>query len=380
MTKSSQFLSSLKTDLATLCCSKAGITLKVHDVVSSVRVGSPVPWKIDGDVPCRKRMIILSLNDRIAYGILSHEYQVDTHLMVYIEKIDSCGMAEPIQFGIMMKDQDQAEATSLLKYAIQSYLKCLVSEWVGNVSIHVFARSQPEFLFNGSQNLSCKHVLSHTNLIKWWKNVLSFDMKGYRTDYQIYVPNGESSAFGIQGSNWKWQFPYLDNDMITKSIPLFPDDAKARLVRERIEDGSANVMAVKEFREYLGVCQDFCNGNVAAFLHVKVEQGDRQEAKVDARLTVASAIPAETEIDNVVIIDEKLVTLHWDNEELVQSSSAKLIKDLDAFEFKVPQCTSIEKKKVVPVVTKTVNVVSGLLIKRKSSTTTASDGSKKQKT
>jgi hypothetical protein len=374
MTKSS-LLSAFQNDLQNLRCDKTGIKIKLYDIVSNALVASPAPWQIAGDVQGRKRMILVFLNERISYGVLSHEYEVGDQLMVYVEKVDSCGFGSPIQFGKNLSG-GPVESTSLLKETIQSYLKHLVSDWSGSVSVHVFARSQPEFLFNGSEKLPCKNILSHSNLIKWWKEVLSFDMSGYSVDRKIYVPNGECSNF-IQGSDWKWEFPYSGSEVITKCIPLFPDDAKARLVRERLEDGSAEGLTVKEFTEYLDICQDFCNGNMAAFLRVGFE-GKSEVNKIAER----SSVLAANERDAVAILNDKLNEFMFDSESLVEKSSLGLIDGTEPVfaEWEVPFCDNIEKKKVAQTaVVKTINVVSSL-IKRKSSTLpTAKDDQKKQK-
>lgn len=127
---------------------------------------------------------------------------------------------------------------------------------VERVWVHLFARSQGQYLFPGSSEFEEKKVLSPEKLCKWWKSVLS-GVSGTGSRYWWLIPGldeeealqalGELYAGSTPSTQGQWTYghPYSQTDIplpyvqdettpfnLGHFIPSFDDDPKTRFMDE----------------------------------------------------------------------------------------------------------------------------------------------------
>ncbi len=127
---------------------------------------------------------------------------------------------------------------------------------VERVWVHLFARSQGQYLFPGSSDFEEKKVLSPEKLCKWWKSVLS-GVSGTGSRYWWLIPGldeeealqalGELYAGSTPSTQGQWTYghPYTQTDIplpyvqdettpfnLGHFIPSFDDDPKTRFMDE----------------------------------------------------------------------------------------------------------------------------------------------------
>ncbi|KAJ2958658.1 hypothetical protein NQZ79_g5789 [Umbelopsis isabellina] len=159
-------------------------------------------------------------------GLEAMEYKMKTTdatpSLAYVSKIDTTGYKAP------------APITAIL---IESYLSSLKE-----CNIHIFARAQPQYLFPESVKNASKRAQSDRGLIAWWLRAISNAPFSSTVDAWWNVPgvDDENSAkreirlsHKIESNKVRWHYgyPYDDTADAKSVIPLFPDDAKARLLK-----------------------------------------------------------------------------------------------------------------------------------------------------
>ncbi|KAI8143236.1 histone acetylation protein-domain-containing protein [Fennellomyces sp. T-0311] len=174
---------------------------------------------------------------------------------LYIGKVDSTGTHR----GVISK-------------VIQAYVKSETP-----CRVHVFARSQPQYLFHRSAMNKDKPVLSDRDLIRWWYKVLSFG-QGW---WSIPGIDDEASARHELGrpkqGGWKYGYPYDPDARAAQVVPRFNDDAKSRLLNKG-ED-----MSVKDFWTMLGITEE-CGHHLTGFFVADVDGpsgGPREKRGID---------------------------------------------------------------------------------------------------
>jgi hypothetical protein len=220
---------------------------------------------------CQKRLILLSCNEGFVYGLQTSEFTLfpsgsddRTRTYIYIEKVDSSGHASEL---ITLDAQ-------LSKRLVKGYLKYCQLYCVGSrISVHLFARSQPQYLFPLSAKSTSKRILSERNLIRWWKKTLSFACVNLKVSSAYWFVPGESTQTlgdivrATQNSDeslkWNWGLQCegaASNEMATKVIPSFPDDAKTKAMS--LAGTGATIGDVKELLATTGECG---SGRMAGF-------------------------------------------------------------------------------------------------------------------
>lgn len=201
------------------------------------------------------------------------EYYLDNQTVVNIEKIDTSGHAAPRIFP--SKNQEGGQSRSVAEALVKAYLDFIHATSRVNVSVFLFARAQPQYLFPNSKTVPGKHVLNDRQLIIWWKRVLSgFSCLVENPSMQHFwiipglAPSEASFLLPALGTgaarvDWKWGFGAGGREIASQVLPQFPDDPKTRIIKDDLV-----TITVDELSELMSIAVEFNSGKLAAFFCV----------------------------------------------------------------------------------------------------------------
>ncbi|KAJ3211703.1 inositol polyphosphate 5-phosphatase [Dinochytrium kinnereticum] len=181
---------------------------------------------------------------------------------VYIEKLDSTGL------GARPADGSVARAL------VHGYLSFCVEEFRDYpLTVSVFARAAPQYLFHKSAENKEKHTLSDSQLIAWWIKTLNgwTTVDGVSMRYHWFVPGEDQNTFASifhrlqKRRDWNWGLPFDDEAVAKDVIPTLPDDVKTTCL-----EISEERTTVKEFKELLLATKDCGSGKLAGLINVLV--------------------------------------------------------------------------------------------------------------
>jgi hypothetical protein len=193
-------------------------TLKI--LYTKIHVHEPI---FDNDA-CQSRewLIVASVDSVVSTGCVVLEYwsKLDNEKsqkrhVLYLEKLDSTGLSKSLGRSLAL-----------------SILKILCRE---GTEVFVYARPQPEYLFPNSSVNEKKEVLGEKELTAFWMKTLSL-IPHSRKIY--FIPDASSetmkSTFRLAQSSegWTWGYFAPTTKPAHEVLPKFPDDAKARLLKE----------------------------------------------------------------------------------------------------------------------------------------------------
>ncbi|KAK4683918.1 hypothetical protein P7C73_g6290, partial [Tremellales sp. Uapishka_1] len=174
--------------------------------------------------------------------------------LLYISKADSTGYApSPLPLTRLL-------LVSFLRYFVQT---------IPTLRIHLFARSQNQYLFPNSIAGGKKKVLGGIGLCRWWKGVYEDVVEAAaagptetQTDIQLgfLLPSyDEAEARGLLGSSrsrtedrWAYRPPFHDDPAelegvsLAQLIPSLPDDPKTRFLEELVVESAGPSLVPKK--------------------------------------------------------------------------------------------------------------------------------------
>jgi len=130
--------------------------------------------------------------------------------ILYISKVDTTGLQQPTQLESFGPSPTKLFVTSFLEFHLK-----FPPHSTNRLRIHVFAKSQDQYLFPGSlenikQPYSTKKVLNDKELLRWWKSTLSLATTTTTTNAVGGEGEGEVKKFVlIPGMNYLESLPYL---------------------------------------------------------------------------------------------------------------------------------------------------------------------------
>ncbi|RIA98122.1 histone acetylation protein [Glomus cerebriforme] len=217
-------------------------------------------------------------------SIEAHEYYMieEETLNIYISKVDTTGCTI-----------SAAKKIGATKQLISSYINYNLEEIKPRnkyINVHVFARSQSQYLFTKSSKNPKKHVLDDMELLKWWKKVLEqtfTDSNKQNIKKWYYIPGDavESKARSLikkDNDNWIYGYPYNNESKVDDVIPKFDDDAKARWLdhlNDNNENDESDNINVKDFWEMVSIGGEFSGGKIAGFFWVNIEGSKSENLK-----------------------------------------------------------------------------------------------------
>ncbi|KAF0495084.1 histone acetylation protein [Gigaspora margarita] len=219
-----------------------------------------------------------------------HDFDTDT-LNIYISKVDTTGYSPC--------------SSTPTKNLLTAYMKFYLEDANVNkqlllkrrmIKFNVFARPHPQYLFHLSEQNPTKRVLSDSELLKWWKNVLqktflhdtihNLQKKTRKERGWFFFPgmpsekialtfikdNVDNEAEKHENLGWQYGYPYPDEEEAIKVIPKFEDDAKSRW----LDTARESSLTVKNFWELISIGGEFAGGKQAGFFWVETSLDDDQ--------------------------------------------------------------------------------------------------------
>lgn len=299
--------------------------------------------------------------------------EISSTSYVYVEKIDSTG------YRLASNASRPSTRATILAYL--TFAREFLPGHI--ITAHIFARSQPAYLFCGSEHNARKRVLGDRALVKWWmKTLSSLQCVGARGSWLVPGESERTMAdvarIADQSATvkWNWGWPWSTDINAADVVPRFPDDAKSKV----LSNYSNQQLHMEEFEELLQITGE-CKDRVSGFFIVKLQQDGGQLAQAKAA-SISAPAPSRKDFDTFIC---KLMAADFSTIKAAVQSSAELIgllREMPAAHSKVPRqglmaaaeiptfvasnpvnIQSIVKKKHAPP-TETVNVVQ-TLVKRK---------------
>ncbi|CAI4045680.1 H3 histone acetyltransferase RTT109 SKDI_12G0550 [Saccharomyces kudriavzevii IFO 1802] len=150
----------------------------------------------------------------------------------------------------LAKRLKQFGGTNLEEAALSRFLQDFYHSWTCSrkilTKICLFTRPASQYLFPDSSKNHKKHILNGDQLLKWWSSILDsllVDCFQNGTQAKLRIP-GEDPArvrLYLRGMKYPlWQvgdiFTPNEKSLAVYSIPLFPDDPKARFIHQLAEE------------------------------------------------------------------------------------------------------------------------------------------------
>ncbi|PHZ07972.1 uncharacterized protein RHIMIDRAFT_302256 [Rhizopus microsporus ATCC 52813] len=284
-------------------------------------------------------------------GLEAYEYTVSKQdkieHMIYISKVDTTMTTE--------------ETRGVTRQLVLAYLASLPS----NTTVFVFARAQPQYLFANSAKNTNKAALSDRDLVSWWLHTLNRAPNAEKGWWFVPGVEDESSALieiGARKRQWEAAFDwtygssYSPDAKALDVIPRFEDDAKARFLKDHIDDD----LSVKGFWELLAFSEECGSGKITGFFELKVNGCLLEEKKAEKE---------KEKDDKFTEFWNKLMFLDFHNKESILSSTQTAVREIEKryskecqFEITVEQNRPLEQTKSKQPV---VNTLSSMQIKRK---------------
>ncbi|KAJ1946827.1 hypothetical protein EC988_005491, partial [Linderina pennispora] len=161
----------------------------------------------------RRILVIVSQNGTMVAALEAHEFttvvaevtppSTSVSVDACIEKLDTSGA--------------QSERMPLARALVAGYTASL-GRYMGmgmrpHITLSLFARAQPEYLFARSQHNAAKRILGDLDLIKWWMRTLQFAITcapSHTAVAHCIVPGLDASEapwfrqFANQQPAWRW--------------------------------------------------------------------------------------------------------------------------------------------------------------------------------
>jgi hypothetical protein len=267
-------------------------------------------------------------------GILCNEYinLEENKVILYISKIDTSGW-----------ENLKRQPLSLIRAIILGYLSYyqnLYKDTGVSVTLHLYTRAKPNYLFPTSDdaNNTDKHVLTDSELINWWIKTLSHYPKVFIPESGYwYCPTGErighlqtvmnenhnediKNALKINTSicPWTWGYPFEKSSYALETIPQFPDDPKNSLLHSKKRASLIHERTtVREFFEYLAI--ENLSGTVSACMILNILSSS--EKKKDFKKNNSQVNIDKVDYDKLI---DYVLSLNYALEEDAENSSKAL--------------------------------------------------------
>ncbi|QLL33511.1 hypothetical protein HG536_0E04220 [Torulaspora globosa] len=131
----------------------------------------------------------------------------------------------------------------------------------------LFTRPAPQYLFPESSKNPKKRVIDGERLLRWWISILDDILHGTfqsGTEARLLIPGEDSTSIrrylrDLKYGGWEVGdiFGTKDKDIAVYHVPLFPDDPKARFLRQLVEENRARKTTLETFWIELQNRQEF---------------------------------------------------------------------------------------------------------------------------
>ncbi|KAJ3180439.1 hypothetical protein HDU87_001948 [Geranomyces variabilis] len=241
------------------------------------------------------------------------EYLTPSHTHIHIAKLDTSGYHERASLA-------RALAAAYISHTTAAAFSPSITS---AVSIHVFARAQPAYLFPGSEHNTAKRALSDRALLKWWVGTLAGAVAtttaAASANAHLYVP-GETmrslrdvwaacsattttTALDLPRIAWEWGLApcvsdvngagnataALDQQRARDVVVRFPDDARTKVLDSHADAETT----VAELQDMLALTGE-CTGRLSGFFQVELRSIDNGDSSLSAPSAASAWPPALT--------------------------------------------------------------------------------------
>lgn len=223
--------------------------------------------------------------------------------LLYISKVDTSGLSPP---------SSGPSPTRTLALSFISYFVLNPPHNSTRVRVHVFARSQGQYLFPGSVDNKGKKVLDDKGLIRWWKRTIekaTLEVQAAKQGAELpsplklfYLVPGLSyleslpyvpAATPSPSIAWTYSHPYSalssplhppaapSDHPLTDHIPSFPDDPKSRFLHSLTSSSVSSSGTPGDYDDvFLSLASNtFATGQTPAQMLADIERGLERERK-----------------------------------------------------------------------------------------------------
>ncbi|KAJ3068264.1 hypothetical protein HDU98_008595 [Podochytrium sp. JEL0797] len=358
-----------------------------HHLASSFLPAPP----LYGTAPTLHRTVFefITLGPHITHGLLAHEFSVsNTHLYIYIEKLDSTGASQPAD------SRAPSPPKRLARQLVCEYLSAAHAEHHAQfrrISVHLFARSQPQYLFPGSAS-NGKRVLKDEDLVQWWARTLETAAERVAGSSEqpqcfAFIPGAEEVGFKsrcgpgfqvgfgfgtVEREKGKQRIATASSTAVVQNgaamklsdwIPRFPDDAKTKPLNSK---KATSIQDLMDNLPYTGECY----GRVSAFFGVFFAEG-REAGNAPVHQFPHEVPSASLMEDEVKRFHEALMRLDFSSAEKCGEATTGLVDAMEQCEWlvytKSEMKVVVEEEPCAPVHVTDVPVVNNLnaFVKRK---------------
>ncbi|KAJ3349760.1 hypothetical protein HDU83_000297 [Entophlyctis luteolus] len=246
------------------------------------------------------------------------------HLRIHVDKADSSGVS------LASPAPARTIARLLASFLASPHFAARVAAAAPDLlSFHLFARSQPSYLFPGSSANPSKRVLSGADLVKWWARTVqlavssAFPLSDKLFSMHAVVPGESQAAVSrLCGNNWSYGFgPFAAPHMTASDvIPRFHDDPKTKALTLLPDPATATVQDLMRILPLTGECSD---GQVCAIMAVCIENTNQFRQKCSDILQNQKEYPKNS--------DENLERKKSGEQELPESNESDADTEFDQF-------------------------------------------------
>ncbi|GEM11296.1 DNA damage response protein [Rhodotorula toruloides] len=223
--------------------------------------------------------------------------------LLYISKVDTSGLSPP---------SSGPSPTRTLVSSFISYFLLHTPHGSTRVRVHIFARSQGQYLFPGSVDNKGKKVLDDKGLIRWWKKTIEQATLEAQSAKQGGEPSSPLKLFYlVPGLSYLESLPYVSAATIspliawtyshpysalssplhppaspsthplTDHIPSFPDDPKSRFLHSLTSSSISSSGTPGDYDDvFLSLASNtFATGQTPAQMLADIERGLERERK-----------------------------------------------------------------------------------------------------
>ncbi|KAI9308394.1 histone acetylation protein-domain-containing protein [Cunninghamella echinulata] len=262
---------------------------------------------------------------------------------VYISKIDTTGSS--LSRGVTRR-------------LVQAYISTQTKDsLITTCHIHVFARSQPQYLFTNSARNKNKSILNDRQLVGWWRSILSEEQKeqenelsGYKIKKYWIIPGIDdehtalldikqqkeqlNTTIGLNSNKWIYGHPYDTKALAKKVIPRFEDDGKCRYLGSLTNDDDSENITVEEFWTMFGYSEECGSGKLTGIFVIRIEKN--QEDMEEKQQPTDNEEEEDQQLfsnDQYTNIWNQFLGLEFNNDEENKKSTHQFLKQFEN-EFK----------------------------------------------
>ncbi|KAK7207038.1 histone acetylation protein-domain-containing protein [Myxozyma melibiosi] len=312
---------------------------------------------------------------------------VSTHLVlveydgIYVLALEVQVYRSPLHTTLFVSKADSTGFCKLnLRVLVSAILRVLLTATARPeipTRICLFARAQPQYLFPDSGSNGFKHVLSDRQLIRWWIKTLDPLLSLFTPPplARLLIPGADKAELkpALQSSSALWSAGHIfhtdTSSLAIETVPNFPDDPKSRFLDSLAAENRGRETTVAHFFDELQMRQEFLLGFVVGIIGVEGVISCSSSSSSSSSSSEDEHLGAVVEMKTYTRIHDAIVTGNYGSIRDTRNATA-------AVRMAMPEGSRFEimgtlvgeeqsRKKTEPVKTPAVNVMSGMMVRKR---------------